>query len=148
MRINIYLTNDEKKQLSKLKNTYYLSFSTIANILATYMKPILDKHELINKYEEDRRIERKLGNIQIVKKTSIKPKNKTWTSQELTYSIRIYLNGAYKKWEKETARDITNKIHAEFQNTHDPNWNGNEWQRRMPRLLKQNKEYYKKLLEC
>ena len=38
-------------------------------------------------------------------------------------------------------------IYKDFQNTIDDNWDGNKFQRLMPKLIKQNREYYKKLLE-
>ena len=45
----------------------------------------------------------------------------------------------YSKFQKE--------LEKAFKEEKDPNWNGNEWQRRLPRLIKQNRDYYKKLLD-
>ena len=66
-------------------------------------------------------------------------KNNTDTVNSLSV-INKYLS------EKKLTK-LDKDIHKLFTTTKDPNWNGNEWNRQLPKWIKQNKEYYKKLLE-
>lgn len=142
MRINIYLTLLEKKQLSELKYKYHLSFSTICNVIARNTaittKNLYDKEYI---YTEK-------GS-----KTCIKPKLEPYldeiTNKSKYYSntVKKYLRKDYKDIDERLKTKLLNKIHNELINSYDPNWDGNEWNRKLPRYLKEHKEYYKKVLE-
>lgn len=145
MRINIYLTPLEQKELSRLKYQYHLSFSTICNIIVkhtTCTAKIIEVQEY--RYKE-------IGN-----KTSIKPKyeqNAYWLDSSYNKSklysncVKRYLRHDYKDLDEKTKTKLLNKILNELKETYDAHWDGNEWNRKLPRYLKEHKEYYKKVLE-
>ena len=69
-------------------------------------------------------------------------------SKVYTNCLKMFLKKDLKNhYETKKANKLYNRIHETMTKEYDPNWNGNEWQRRMPRLLKQNREYYKRILE-
>lgn len=150
-RINVYLNGIDRKILNEIRDKYHLSYSTIANIIMDKIvygnnARILSDHYI---YEKDNST-----------KTSIKPRHASketyfgsgeWPiTMMFTNGIKLFTRNEMTKYlgidEKEQAK-IKSQIYNEFQNTYDPNWNGNEWNRRIPKLIKANKEYYKKLLE-
>lgn len=147
--INIYLDPKEKKQLTELKDKYHLSFSTMANIIANIYYEILSNSlEETYLYNTDttERIDKKLGLM--AKKTSIKPRdaNKYRDKTKLyTNAILMFLKKD-KKYLGDHFEKCNNKIYAEFQNTYDPNWNGNQLSRFIPRFIKQNPDYIQKLI--
>lgn len=139
-RVNIYLEAVEMKQLLKLKEKYHLSISTIANIIArVYM--LLIPVEL-----QDHYIYGRTG-----KKTSIKPRQlgiqATKLSVLYTNVLKMFLKKDIKKFvDEKTYEKTQNMIYKEFEETWDDDWNGSLMQRLMPKYMKQNKEYYKKVL--
>lgn len=144
MRVNIYLTYKEKKELCSIRDKYHLSFSTISNIIAR-------NTALTGKIIEDKEYKYKEKGY----KTSIKPKCEPYLdeivnkSKYYTNAVKRYLRKEYECIDEKIKTKLLNKIINEFKETYDPNWNGNEWNRRMPRLLKEHREYYRKILdEC
>lgn len=154
-RLNIYLTYTDKKKLTELKNKYHLSYSTIASIIAKemYNNGITPVETLCDHYfyEDDKS-----------SKTCIKPKFSNELERQsyiqqigkmtmyYTNVIKLFIRNELNKhtpWEQKQIDRITSRIYNEMQNTFDPNWDGNEFNRRMPKIIKANKEYYKKLLE-
>ena len=150
LRLNIYLTNEDKKQLSILKYKYHLSYSTIARLIAEtlfspQMKASLNETYI---YTEDKGQTR----------TSIKPRKWTTLDQDkwitaptifYTNVLKLYLrNDLLNKRivDKEEYPKFNKQLYKKFETEKDENWNGNEWQRKLPKFIKQNKEYYRKLL--
>ena len=141
-RINIYLTPLEKKKMNDLKNKYHISFSTIARIVSEKTCMLINANELEEQYTEG-----KEG-----LKTSIKPNNiKTWRKPSFIYTntLKIFLNDKYEKYIKDKTKinKMKNFIYNEMQNTYEENWDGNRLNRIMPKLIKHNKNYYRRLLE-
>lgn len=147
-RINIYLSYQDKQVLNEIRDKYHLSYSTIINIIFNHIAvghlPLWMDHYY---YEDDKST-----------KTSVKPRAMTEDSYYKQLPMTMILTNVIKAFTRKEIQKLTgwkdkdiqkknSQIYNEFQNTYDPNWNGNEWQRRMPRLIKQNKDYYKKLLE-
>ena len=149
VRLNIYLTTEDKKKLNEIKFKYQLSYSTIARLLGEAMASHIEnsKQILNGKYI--------YANDTGQKKTSIKPRHDVWNNYFIetptvfyTNAIKIYTRNEEKKYmEVKEFSKYQKELEKAFKEEKDPNWNGNEWQRRMPRLIKQNREYYKKLLE-
>lgn len=146
IRINVYLTSEDKKILNGLKYQYQLSYSTIANILADYICNMTDEN---------------LGQSYIYTndvnstKTSIKPRNlkifsdrktilytnviKLWTRNDLVKKGILENNKKLSKLQK--------LVIKAFKETKDPNWDGNEFRRKMTRMFRQNPDYFKKILD-
>lgn len=146
IRINVYLTDDDKKYLNGIKYKYQLSYSTIANILVIC---------LLGKTDEDISKEYIYTNDVNSKKTSIKPRTLGIICDRktilFTNAIKLFARnelvskGVIENNKK--LKQLQENVLKSFKETKDPNWNGNEWQRRMPKLLKQNREYYKRILD-
>ncbi len=149
VRLNIYLTYEDKKKLNEIKFKYQLSYSTIARLLGECIDSYANNTpKLLNErylFTEDK------GQT----KTSIKPRKRIGY-ENFVKTPTIYYTNAIKLYTREKLREyMTDKNYSKFQKElekafkeeKDPNWNGNEWQRRIPRLIRQNKEYYKKILE-
>lgn len=151
LRLNIYLTSDDKKKLSILKYQYHLSFSTLARIIAENIISLKNKASLNETYIYQ--------NDKGQTRTSIKPRKwqnlhqENWiTAPTIFYTnvLKLYLRNDLvnkKIVEDEDLPKINKHLYKCFEKEKDDNWNGNEWQRRLPKMIKQNKEYYKKLLE-
>lgn len=149
VRLNIYLTHEDKQILNQIKYKYQLSYSTIARLIAENLIGVADTKLIDGLYM--------YPNDKEQTKTSIKPRKFKGFDVWITHPTIFYTNAIklftrndvekklflkeskYKKFQKD--------LEKAFKEEKDPNWNGNEWQRRMPRMIKQNKEYYKKLLE-
>lgn len=149
VRLNIYLTHEDKQILNQIKYKYQLSYSTIARLLLENLINVSGTKEIdaIYLYPDDK------GQT----KTSIKPRKfkgyETLVKHPTicyTNAIKLYTRNDIEKklFLKETKyKKFIKELEKSFKEEKDPNWNGNEWQRRMPRLIKQNREYYRKLLE-
>lgn len=148
-RINVYLNSQDRKVLNEIKDKYHISYSTIANIIiTTYINNYADIVKKIKKnylYEEDNS-----------SKTSIKPRiSKYWGKDEslpitkvFTNGIKIFTRNGFKevlKIEDKEISKIKSKIYNEFQNTYDPNWDGNSFTRRAIKVFKNNKDYIKRI---
>lgn len=141
-RLNIYLSSNDKKELDKIKYKYHLSYSTIANIIAI----ALSRQEFTNQFCNDR-----LFTESTNKKTSIKPRLKYEAINNNIYFdnvVKCFLRRELKNYlNEEQYNRINTKIYNEFQNTYEENWEGNKWHRLLPRMIKQNKEYYRRILD-
>lgn len=141
-RINIYITQSELKQLKEIKYKYHISISTIANIITSKMNLIcsdqINETYLYEKTDKDY-------------KTCITPRNvyNGNNTKMFTNSIKIFCKGEIKKYCKNDKQyiDIKNMIYNEFVKTYDENWDGDRLQRQMPKMIKQNRNYYKRILE-
>lgn len=140
MRINIYLEKDERNRLEKIKNRYHLSYSTIARLIVESYYP------WINEQLEEHYIYEKKGY-----KTSIKPKKSIIVNKPsivYTNAIKIFLKKDLKKYVDEKAFDqIQNRLYQNFEKEFDVDWNGAYMSHIIPKFIKTNKEYVKKLLE-
>ena len=152
--INIYLSKEDKRKIDALKVKYQLSLTTIIDILADVTNDTL-------KLENNEDLIYRIQNIsmyQAENKTSVKePKcfgrleieNKNKYANNI---LHIYLNneigklithsdlitGKYGYW---------NRINKEMQTRKDNWWQYNETLRLQRRILRENKEYFKKALE-
>lgn len=148
-RINIYLTYQERKELNEIKYKYHLSYSTIIDIIANevwnesqyYICNLLDHYI----YEDEKSY-----------KTCIKPKQTSYNEMVkqptlyLTNVIKCFLKNSFVEkvgMKQDTWNKKKSRIYNNFQNTYDPNWDGNEWNKKFPKYIKQHKEYVKKVLE-
>lgn len=149
VRLNIYLTYEDKQILNQIKYKYQLSYSTIARLIAENLINVAGTVQLdgIYMYPNDK------GQT----KTSIKPRKFIGFEAIVkhptifyTNVIKVYTRSDVEKrlFLKETKyKKFLKELEKSFKEEKDPNWNGNEWQRRLPKLIKQNREYYKKILE-
>lgn len=139
-KINIYIDNKTKKRLDDIKYKYHLSYSTIINI-------ITEKYYMvIPAILEEKYIYDKQGN-----KTSIKPRKQEYKKPSLvmTNALMIFINKDLEKFlqDKRLREKVNNFIYDDLQNTYEDNWDGNRFNRIMPKLLKNNRDYYKRILE-
>lgn len=141
-RINIYLSNIAKKKLNEVKFKYHLSYSTIINIL------VAKYYMVLGDFLTDHYLNDKKGT-----KTSIKPKNEMKFNKKIsimyTNAVEIWATGTLKNYveDKHKLELINNYIYSEFQNTYEENWDGNRLQKLMPKMIKQNRSYYRRLLD-
>lgn len=149
LRLNIYLSPEDKKILNEIKYKYQLSYSTIARLIGEcvgiYMKSAKSVMNETYIYQNDKTQSR----------TCIKPR-KTPTQDLYITAPTIYYTNVLKAYcrnklidlmEIKNYKKFQDQLLKAFKEEKDPNWNGNEWQRRLPKMIKQNKEYYRKLLE-
>jgi hypothetical protein len=148
--INIYLSTKDKKALDEIKYKYHLSYSTIVNTITRpiyiYLREQLEDTDM---YKNDREIAKKDKeiNIEHYYKTSIKPREQDKPNVCYENATKMFIRKEMDKYIKEPElTKIRNMIYNEFQNTYEENWEGNKWHRLLPKMIKQNPEYYKKLL--
>lgn len=154
--INIYLTKQEQKQAKEIQLKYKVSLSTLVDKVcyATYHAikhyPIKETEKLTNEY------------IGQGSKTSVKPRclldQKEYLYQVFanernknifaTNSLKIFLSKSYKQYfDEKGLQEYYQKIDKELTKADDKNWNYNDQLRSMVRLVKNNKEYFKKFIE-
>lgn len=150
-RINIYISIDTKKYLQAIQDTYFISYSTITNII----------------FEEYIKNGKKFTNLNDLlfdkntKKTSIKPRmarylkcGKLVINNEETkihptnlLSNLLFLTQTNKiKTYVENYEKFKTNIYNRFKNTDEKFYKYNHFSKNQPRFIKQNKEYVKKLL--
>lgn len=154
--LNVYLTNADRKELTKIKEKYHLSYSTIASIIVgELVRGSWDKLWDHYIYKEEKST-----------KTSIKPRNynnpdsnvicefkdgrKIKTTLIYTNAIKTFTHNEIAKnlgIDEKEAEKRRSRIFNAFSNTYDPNWNGNQLSRFIPKFIRQNKAYVKKVLE-
>lgn len=152
--INIYLNNQERKLVDNLKNKYQLSLTTITDILVMCtMKVFLmtNNKELVEH----------LKNEYLYtpgRKTSIK-QPKIFSDKELfgkeqfksrfaTNVIMIYIKKEIKNYvSQELANKYWNECNSKLTTTKDTFWNYNQHIRLQRRMLRENKEYFRKALD-
>lgn len=139
--INIYLTNADRKRLNELKYKYHLSYSTMANIIADKICSQIKQKEFKTYLYQDK----------TKYKTSIKPRNAYKyenRTQIYTNTIKVFCRGDLRKYmDEKDAVNLELSILNEMHDTYDENWDGNRLNRMMPKIVKKNREYYKKILE-
>ena len=147
--INIYTSKEDRKTIDKLKVKYQLSLTTIIDILLFVTTKYLNEEsikDLANKYKYKKS-----------QKTSIKTpkiyKDLKWENiKENIYAtnvLQIYLKKDINKYieNKETLQKYYNDINNKMTTTNDEFWNYNQHIRMQRRMLRENKEYFKKELE-
>lgn len=155
--INIYLTNDEKKQAQKIQQKYKVSLTTITDVL------IFVSYYALLHYPTELKANDLLKNNYIKgkgNKTSIKtpyilkdktPIGDTLIGKEMIYCtniLKIYLNHEAKKWLTEEGQNYYWKeIDRKLQQTQERYWDYNNFNRMSRRNLRENKEYYKRAIE-
>lgn len=139
--INIYLTNADRKRLNELKYKYHLSYSTMANIITDKICSQIKQKEFKNYLYDDKTKYR----------TSIKPRNAFKyenRTQIYTNCIKLFTRGDLRKYmDEKDAVNLEISILNEMNDTYDENWDGNRLNRMMPKIVKKNRDYYKKILE-
>ena len=150
--INIYLTRTEKTQADKVRSKYKVSLSTLTGVVVLITYDLLHKNnEVMLEHIENKYIAKE-GNY----KTSIKPRELMETLGEeiknknifATNCLKIYLNKAIKEYlEPEKVNLYYARIDKTLNEKFDTYWDYNCSIRNQRRMLKQNKEYWKKALE-
>ena len=152
--INIYITAKHKAELDRLRSKYKVSLSTLIGKLSFAFINSLNKYGDFNKTLEA------LSNSYLQKdntyKTSCKPrelnetlantiKNKNCFASNLVY---IYLEKQIKNYVNDKGlTEFYMILDRELQKATDIYWDYNQQIRNTRRMLKQNKEYFKKALE-
>lgn len=153
--INIYLNKDERKKIDNLKVKYQLSLTTITDILVMVTTKIFNQledktklEELMTKYLYKRGKKTSIKTPSLFKKDSIFEKQKH-KSRYTTNVIMIYLNRDIKKYvdNEKLVNQYWNETNNKMTTTKDEFWHYNEHIRYQRRMLRENKEYFKKELE-
>ena len=115
METYIFLTTEQKKQLTKLANSKQLSLSTTCAIIIKWLHPLVttwyDKNKYISK--GDRQIHIKIRNTENYNINSI-----TATNCVYCYLTKPMIKDKKIKWDH-------SKIQSELDKTEDKNWNKN-----------------------
>lgn len=155
-RINIYIAKEDRKKLDELKVKYKLSLTTIVDILIYItldcLKLNANKETLTKFTTQTLYVKGDKTSIKIPR-TYKKDKNfddldknkfaNNCLNVYIKKEIHLYitnadiLNGKYGYW---------NRINEEMQKRNDPRWQYNEKLREQVTIVKQNKDYFKKLL--
>lgn len=135
-KINIYVTQEQKKLLNILKNTHRVSFSTITDkITFTYY---------VNPYTRQLMcIDTKIKQPgQKYKKTSVNLKNEyDLTEKQINNALQIYFLKMDKDPnDKEFYGKIRNNINHALQDAYDPWYNYNEFCHMKERFEKENQQ--------
>ena len=147
--INIYTSKDQRKEIDKIKVKYQLSLTTIVDILVFTTTKLLKSteklEELTSKYVY------KKGGKTSIKKPKIFRELKWQNIKENRFAtnvLMIYLHKDISKWlEKEDITKYYNMCNEKMTKTTDEFWNYNQHIRMQRRMLRENKEYFKKELE-
>lgn len=150
----VYITKEQKKKADKIRNKYKVSLSTLAGIVSYELanRLVKEKKEDLLKQLQEKYIQEK-GNY----KTSIKPREICGKDQYLnqlitnknTYTsnaLIIYLDGKIKNYIDDTDHYYS-AIDKKLNEAYDIYWDYNCNIRNQRRMLRQNKEYWKKALE-
>lgn len=141
-RVYIYILEKDKPEINKLRQTYHVSLSTLADTFA-------------NKYMFYKEMQDQMESY-IIKGgtyTSIRPKNDVHNFKEniniiYTNAIHIFINKLDKNILKENSyKAVREVINKELQSKREQFWQYNEQIRNQRRMLKENKEYWKKAVE-
>lgn len=148
--INIYLDKTDRDAIDKLKVKYELSLTTIVDILVFVTTKYLENTEIYENLQKDYIYNKG-------KKTSIKkPKifnSLNWENlKECKYCTNVlllYVRKDIKKYikDQETLNKYYNLINQKMTTTKDEFWNYNNHIRMQRRMLKENKDYFRKALE-
>ena len=167
--INIYLNSKERKLVDDLKVKYRLSLTTIVDVITKYTFKYFFQYavEKNNKNEEDLKrlyheylylkgrktsikepqiFKKENGGIYLIGNEYAKGQSK---SRFVTNSLMIYLNKTIENYvkDKEMVQAYWNNINKELLTRKDDFWDYNQYVRKQRRMLRENKEYFKKALE-
>lgn len=160
-RLNIYLTNQDRKILNEIKEKYHISYSTIAKVLFSVLWKGTVRQEDNNTfivwcdhylYKDDKStktsIKPRLENIDQCLKSFL---NGTNGGATLTFTnmIKAFTRkelGKWTGWDEKEVNKRTSQIYNQFQQEYDPNWNGNEFIHRTVKIFKNNPSYWRKIL--
>lgn len=152
--INVYLNNEDRKQIDNLKSKYQLSLTTITDILVMVtMKVFLqtNNEELIkrltNEYLYNRGKKTSIKEPKIFNDKSIFAKEQH-KSRFATNVIMIYLKKEIKNYVNEQlASKYWKECNKKLTTTKDGFWNYNQHIRLQRRMLRENKDYFRKALD-
>lgn len=151
--INIYLTSEEKNALNKIRAKYRVSLSTLTGKVCYWTYYCIQHYgstEILKSLQNE--YISKTGN----NKTSCKPRELNEVLGEeiknkniyATNCLKIYVAHDIKKYcNLKGVNKYFNEIDKALQNAYDVYWDYNNSIRNQRRMLKQNKEYWKKALE-
>lgn len=143
-KINIYITQKTYNKINEIKQKYKVSLSTIIDkgiesIKANNIVKLKMKYYYPNE-----------------KKTSVKPRMTNtlngFKDSEISmiYSnfIELYINDSWKDigLTAEEVKRIKNEINTKLQKAREQFWNYNEVIRNTARAMKENKEYYERIM--
>lgn len=140
--LNLRIKQDTKNKLKKDMVKYHVSMSTIADkLLATYIKY---KPEQIKPY-----LLAFNENIKQAPYTTLRPKGAYETGTPTEWQ-HLYSNILYNFYECEKEQEEQNKLQSylyrELGKCREIYWNMNEYYRNQARIIKRNKDYWKKVL--
>lgn len=149
--INIYLTREEKLQADKVRSRYKVSLSTLTGVIAFITFDLFNKHNPESLAKMQNHYLSREGNY----KTSIKPRELNEVlhfienkSMFASNCLKMYLNKTIKEYLKpEQINLYWARIDKELNQKYDIYWDYNCSIRNQRRMLKQNKEYWKKALD-
>lgn len=151
--INIYITPDVKKKIEKVRAKYKVSLSTLVGIVS---------YELINALSHSNQVEKiqELQEKYLIKngkQTSCKPRDvlKDYPNELINNKNCFCTNALYIYIEhqittlinQEQANKYYAKIDKKLNEAYDIYWDYNCSIRNQRRMIRQNKEYWKKALE-
>lgn len=152
--INIYITKEQKQKAYKIQEKYRVSLSTIVGCVTYWLYKYLLMEE--NKKEIES-LTTTYINKTAVYKTSVKPrelnqvlgneiKNKNTFGTNATV---IFLEKSIENYltDKKNIQNYWKEIDRQLTKTEDPYWDYNSGIRIMRRMIRQNKSYWKKVIE-
>ena len=151
--INIYLNTKDREEIEKLKVKYNLSLTTITDILIFESLIILKKESnkgLFDKFRKEYILSK--GQKTSIKKPRILKQleiNDTEINKLCTNVLTIYIRKELKHYftnEKELNRFYSN-VDRKMNETYEEFWDYNYFVRKQRRMLRENKEYFKKAIE-
>ena len=158
--INIYLDSQYRKQVESLKVKYRLSLTTIVDVITkiTFKYFLWSKEDINNAtrlYDEYLYPKGKKTSIKEPKLYKENPyiNGTSWhkenrKSRFTTNCLMIYLKKEIKNYIKqEDVEKYYNDINKELTTRKDEFWNYNEHIRMQRRMLRENKEYFRKALD-
>lgn len=152
--INIYLTTTEKDQATRLMRKYKVSLSTLTGKICFYMTYALTHHGIENNLLDQ--LQEKYLETGLNHKTSVKPKElmevlaNTITNKSMfaTNCLKIYLNKLVENYIlQEGKNEFYTNLDKALTECKDMYWNYNVSIRSTRRMIKQNKKYWKRVLE-
>ena len=150
--INIYITREQKQRLDRIRSKYKVSLSTLTGTVAYWLVYVLlhdDRKETIKELQE------KYIQSTTTYKTSVKPREVlevlgneiTDKSKFTSNALVIYLEHKIQDYvSKKYVDTYYAKIDKKLNETFDVYWDYNCSIRNQRRMIRQNKEYWKKAL--
>lgn len=139
MNTILYLTPQENETLKTMKFKYKLSISTICEIIweNCIVEKNLEQYKTLRIYEAKREHQR-----------HIKPQlPKHFETEKDNFSARVINNFVCLYLKNELKQHVKCRIIKQLKETKEDNWDYNIKLKQTARMLKRNKEYFKKYLE-